>query len=201
MAESQRTKYADVFLTERPKDGIEVVHTRLKKAQTLNNEIAEYFKERAHLEDQYAKSLSKLSKKPFLNDKTSLGTFMPIWEMLFQEAEEVAKLHQTMATRIIEEVEKPLRAKATDADWQKLNSYDKSLDAYTKDYDDRYARFTKYKTIRDKASSKKSDAAEKKYAEAKSALDQTRMEWRMEGPEILEVSSSLPYPYRSSFYV
>jgi hypothetical protein len=65
---------------------------------------------RAFIEDQYAKSLVKLSKKIFISDKSALGTMLPLWSKLSDEITEVSSIHGQLAHRIAEEAERPLRS-------------------------------------------------------------------------------------------
>lgn len=75
MAEqSSNNPYVDTFLTARPKDGIDAVQERLRNGRLLDEELAQYFRERAQIEDQYAKSLIKASKKLLSLIKLSWAT-------------------------------------------------------------------------------------------------------------------------------
>lgn len=58
----------------------------------------------------YAKSLVKLSKKLFITEKSTLGIMQPLWNKLSDEITEVSTIHATLAHKITEDVEKPLRS-------------------------------------------------------------------------------------------
>ncbi|CEP08093.1 hypothetical protein [Parasitella parasitica] len=105
--------------TKKPKEGILIAQTRLKDAMALDMEIAEYFKERSQIEDVYAKSLAKASKRLYTMDPGVLGHFAPIWELLLKELNQVATYHAEMAHKVSQNIEKPLRASPSE-DYQRL---------------------------------------------------------------------------------
>lgn len=74
---------------------------------------------RAQIEEEYAKNLSKASKRLYTIDPMILGHFAPTWEALLKEFNQVAKYHSDMAYKITHEVEKPLRSSPSN-DYQKL---------------------------------------------------------------------------------
>lgn len=65
---------------------------------------------RATIEDQYAKNLAKLSKKLFISDKSALGTMQFLWNKLSDEITEMSNIHTTLAHKIADDVEKPIRS-------------------------------------------------------------------------------------------
>ncbi|KAI8981724.1 Muniscin C-terminal mu homology domain-containing protein [Mycotypha africana] len=121
------TTYVDAFLTKKPKDSIHIVRERLTNAATLTNELADYFKERAQIEETYAKSLSDASKKLYTKDLGILGHFAPVWECLLKEFNQIATYHSDMAFQIMEQVEKPLRKGATSEEHQRLQQLENSI--------------------------------------------------------------------------
>ncbi|KAG2229593.1 hypothetical protein INT48_001904 [Thamnidium elegans] len=116
---SQTKDYVEAFLTKKPKEGITIVQERLKDSVTLDKELAEYFKERAEIEEDYAKSLAKASKRLYTMDPGVLGHFAPIWELLLKEFNQVANYHSELAYRVSQEIEIPLRSPASQ-DYQAL---------------------------------------------------------------------------------
>ncbi|KAI8146258.1 Muniscin C-terminal mu homology domain-containing protein [Fennellomyces sp. T-0311] len=172
--------YLDAFLTERPKDGIEIIQNRLRKALKLNDELAEYFKERAHAEDLYAKSLARISKKFFVTDKTALGQMQPIWEMLHQEMTEIYTIHAVMSLKITEDVERPLRSVLqSDTDYEAVKSMDATMQRLCKDYDDRLARLNKHKK-----STKPNKEA--KLMESTKGVEEVKAHWLRTGPDYIQ---------------
>ncbi|KAI7896030.1 Muniscin C-terminal mu homology domain-containing protein [Mucor mucedo] len=116
---SHSTAYVDAFLTKKPKEGIHIVQSRLKDIMTLDTELAEYFKERAEIEDNYAKSLAKASKRLYTTDPSVLGHFAPVWDLLLKEYNQIANCHSEMAYKITQQIERPLRSPPSD-DYDKL---------------------------------------------------------------------------------
>jgi hypothetical protein len=78
--------------------------------QQYNDRFCQTNLYRAAIEDMYAKSLVKLSKKLFITEKSTFGIMQPLWNKLSDEIIEVSTIHATLAHRITEDVEKPLRS-------------------------------------------------------------------------------------------
>ncbi|KAL9547983.1 hypothetical protein MBANPS3_005899 [Mucor bainieri] len=116
---SSPNAYVEAFLTKKPKEGITIAQTRLKDAMALDMELAEYFKERSQIEEAYAKSLAKASKRLYIMDPGVLGHFAPVWELLLKEFNQVASYHSEMAHQVSQAVEKPLRASPSE-DYHRL---------------------------------------------------------------------------------
>ncbi|ORZ14124.1 Muniscin C-terminal mu homology domain-domain-containing protein [Absidia repens] len=172
------TPYISAFLTERPKDGVDRIQTRLRSALKLNDEIADYFKERALVEDTYAKSLAKLNKKVFITDKQALGNLHPTWERLQKELFYTSTIHATFAAKILDDIEKSLRsAIVTNETYAEIRSMDPTFHKLVKEYDDRQGKMIKQKKVLEKNGKKPLDA-EAKYTEAKAQLDATTLDWQ-----------------------
>ncbi|KAI8099072.1 uncharacterized protein BX664DRAFT_381684 [Halteromyces radiatus] len=180
-----------VFSTERPKDGIELMQTRLRSALKLNDELADYFKERAIVEDLYAKNLSKLNKKLFITDKSALGIMLPAWERIQNELHDTAIIHSTFATKMVDDIEKSLRsAIINDQVYAEIRRMDPTFQKLAKDYDDRQLKLVKHKKTIDKAGKKPSDA-ENKYNEAKKQLDIIKEEWQQYSSKYIQLFQSV----------
>ncbi|KAG2186247.1 hypothetical protein INT43_002685 [Umbelopsis isabellina] len=118
--------YVRAFLTETPEVGLDILQSRFSNAQKLDTELAEYFKERAQIEDQYAKSLVKATKKLFMSDPTILGHLAPVWTKLQGELTEVSNIHGAMSHSILNEIEAELRT--APQRYQKSNQGKKAID-------------------------------------------------------------------------
>ncbi|CAO3593208.1 unnamed protein product [Absidia cylindrospora] len=181
------TPYINAFSTERPKDSIDLMQTRLRSALKLNDELAEYFRERALVEDLYAKNLAKLNKKPFITDKSALGTMLPAWERIQNELLDTSNIHATFATKMIDDIEKSLRsAIVNDQTYAEVRSMDPTFQKLSKDYDDRQAKMNKHKKALDKPGKKQSDT-EAKYAEIKKQFESTRSEWQQYSSKYIQL--------------
>jgi hypothetical protein len=58
-----KTQYADVLLTMPPTHVVEILRNRMKQAKAVNEEIAEFFRERIAIEEAYVKGLQKLHRR------------------------------------------------------------------------------------------------------------------------------------------
>ncbi|KAL1917228.1 uncharacterized protein VTP21DRAFT_4884 [Calcarisporiella thermophila] len=179
--------YVETFMTDRPRDGLEPLQSRLRKAKILHEELANYFHERALIEEMYAKSLQKLAKKSFITDRGALGTFATIWDLLHKEIGEMANVHTQMGKMIMDEVERSLRAQVGNAEWAGLKMYDCATFSLVREYDDWLAKVQKHQKALDKtANSAKHEAASLKLSNSTHSLQGVRDSWSAEAPLILQ---------------
>ncbi|KAF8935756.1 hypothetical protein BGZ58_004808 [Dissophora ornata] len=179
--------FSEAFLTERPQDGLDAVQSRLRKGKVLHEQLANYFKERAHIEDLYAKSITKAFQKHLVTDAQALGTFTAPWEKLNAETLELATLHGQFSLRISNEIERPLRDFArSNLEWQNLAMAEANCNRIAKEFDEKQTKVTKYSKTVDKLSGKKAEAAEQKLMDYTKQLESTRSAWRLEGPVVLQ---------------
>ncbi|KAF9431258.1 hypothetical protein BGZ76_000503, partial [Entomortierella beljakovae] len=171
--------------TERPQDGLDAVQTRLRKAKASHEQLANYFKERAHIEDMYAKNITKAFQKHFITDPQVLGTFASTWDKLNAESVELATLHGQFSLRISSEIEKTLREFTRSSEWQALLA-ETNCHKIAKEYDEKQLKVTKYTKAVEKVTGKKAELAEQKLSEYGQQLDHSRSAWKMEGPVILQ---------------
>ncbi|KAK5810224.1 Muniscin C-terminal mu homology domain-containing protein [Linnemannia elongata] len=184
--------YAEAFLTERPQDGLDAVQSRLRKGRLLHEQLANYYKERAHIEDMYAKSITKAFQKHFVTDPQALGTFTAPWEKLNAETVELATLHGQYSLRISNEIERPMRDFAKNhPEWQNIALAESNCNRIAKEFDEKQLKVTKYTKAVEKVSGKKAEVAEQKLMEYTKQLDSTRTAWRLEGPVILNKYQNL----------
>ncbi|GJJ08525.1 hypothetical protein Clacol_002743 [Clathrus columnatus] len=86
--------------------GYEVLLTRLRGAARTTEDLKAFWKERALLEDEYAKKLSKLAKQTLGRDE--IGELRMAIDILRSETERQAQAHTTLATTIRKEMEQPI---------------------------------------------------------------------------------------------
>ncbi|SAM02269.1 hypothetical protein [Absidia glauca] len=134
MSQHSHECYTDVFLTAHPKDGLHSLQEKQRQGHVLDDELAQYFKERALIEDQYAKSLVKASKRLYVMDSAALGGFAPIWKSLLNELTEISNVHGVLAYRITDEIEKVLRMPAS-TDVDKIKALEPTFQQISKDYE------------------------------------------------------------------
>ncbi|KAI7901012.1 uncharacterized protein BX663DRAFT_562718 [Cokeromyces recurvatus] len=118
--------YVEAFMTKKPKEGLAIAEERLRNAMAFDIELAEYFKERAQIEEIYAKNLKKASTRLYTTNPEILGYFTPVWESLIKELNQIETYHSEMAYRITQEIERPLRTPPSD-DYHKLQQYESLL--------------------------------------------------------------------------
>ncbi|KAI8072505.1 hypothetical protein BC940DRAFT_316650 [Gongronella butleri] len=122
------------FLTSHPKQGLQAVLDKQRLGSTLDDELAQYFKERAAIEDQYAKNLVRASKRLFVLDKSAFGAFLPVWELLLNELTEISTAHGVLSYKIVEQIEHALKTPpCPDAD--KIRSMEPSFHHLAKEYE------------------------------------------------------------------
>ncbi|KAJ1959060.1 hypothetical protein IWQ62_004766, partial [Dispira parvispora] len=115
--------YPEEFVCEQPQVTFNVLSSRLRRATTLQLELADYFRERAQVEDIYIKQLHKLHRKTFLSDPAFLGQLEPVWAALHEEIYAVIQLHSDLIQEITNKIEKPLREfPFSNKEWCRLRS-------------------------------------------------------------------------------
>ncbi|KAK7123234.1 hypothetical protein R3I94_020129 [Phoxinus phoxinus] len=105
--------YCDYFWADR-KDaqgsagvsGFEVLLQKQLKGKQMQKEMAEFVRERIRIEEEYAKSLSKLSQIPLAAQEE--GTLGSAWVQLKKSLSDEAEVHLKFSSKLQSEVEKPL---------------------------------------------------------------------------------------------
>ncbi|PWN48155.1 hypothetical protein IE53DRAFT_319927 [Violaceomyces palustris] len=171
----------------KPRDSLQAVQTRLRKAKILNEELADYFAARRELEEAYLKQLQKISKRNFLSDPSALGSaFLPVYERLVTELAEVANVHGELEKRISEECESAVRDASSKGDWARLREHDDSLGNTIKEISSLETQMAKDQKKVEGASAKKAAQAQAKLQETERALSQTMDLWEAEAPFAFE---------------
>nr|XP_060640706.1 F-BAR domain only protein 1 [Anolis sagrei ordinatus]XP_060640708.1 F-BAR domain only protein 1 [Anolis sagrei ordinatus] len=78
--------------------GFEVLYQNMKQGQVSAKELADFVRERAAVEEAYAKSMAKMSK--LAGSSTQLGTFAPLWEVFRISSDKLALCHLELARRL-----------------------------------------------------------------------------------------------------
>lgn len=116
--ELPKDAYANAFVPLKPRDGAQVLQTRLHKARIVVEELAEYFAARRELESAYLKALQKISRRNFLSDPAALGpSFVPVYERLIAEIGQVASIHGELEKKIGQECEQAMRGAPNKGEW------------------------------------------------------------------------------------
>lgn len=59
-----KTEYAEALLPLPPQHVVDILRTRMRQAKAVNDEIAEFFRERVAIEEAYVRGLQKLHRRP-----------------------------------------------------------------------------------------------------------------------------------------
>ncbi|KAH8827805.1 SH3 domain-containing protein [Flagelloscypha sp. PMI_526] len=85
--------------------GVDVLFARLRGAARTVDELRTFWKERAAIEDDYARRLAKLSRTALGRDE--IGELRASLDSLKAETEKQAAAHQTLATQLKNDIESP----------------------------------------------------------------------------------------------
>ncbi|XP_059575532.1 F-BAR domain only protein 1 isoform X2 [Alligator mississippiensis] len=78
--------------------GFDVLYHNMKHGQISTKELADFVRERATIEENYAKSMAKLSK--MATNGTQLGTFAPLWEVFRISSDKLALCHMELMRKL-----------------------------------------------------------------------------------------------------
>ncbi|CAG8961262.1 hypothetical protein HYFRA_00013318 [Hymenoscyphus fraxineus] len=88
--------------------GVEPLMQRMHNAKQTCDEIKSFYTARAAIEDEYARKLLNLSRKPLGSHET--GTLRASLDVLRGEVEQMGKSHQNVASQMKTELDEPLAA-------------------------------------------------------------------------------------------
>ncbi|XP_040393705.1 LOW QUALITY PROTEIN: F-BAR domain only protein 1 [Cygnus olor] len=91
--------FAEHFWGEK-NHGFDVLYHNMKHAQISTKELADFVRERAAIEENYAKAMVKLSK--MATNGTQLGTFAPLWEVFRISSDKLALCHLELMKKLHE---------------------------------------------------------------------------------------------------
>ncbi|KAM6396004.1 LOW QUALITY PROTEIN: F-BAR domain only protein 1 [Rhynochetos jubatus] len=78
--------------------GFDVLYHNMKHGQISTKELADFVRERAAIEENYAKAMVKLSK--MASNGTQLGTFAPLWEVFRISSDKLALCHLELMKKL-----------------------------------------------------------------------------------------------------
>ncbi|KAM6041800.1 F-BAR domain only protein 1 [Chlamydotis macqueenii] len=78
--------------------GFDVLYHNMKHGQISTKELADFVRERAAVEENYAKAMVKLSK--MATNGTQLGTFAPLWEVFRISSDKLALCHLELMRKL-----------------------------------------------------------------------------------------------------
>lgn len=88
--------------------GVDPLLSRMSAAKTTSDELRAFYRARADLEEEYAKKLAAISRKPL--GSLEMGTLRASLDVTRGEAEAMAKQHALIAQQMKSECEEPLAA-------------------------------------------------------------------------------------------
>ena len=158
-----RTEYATAMLSNVPPlQASLVLEDRLVTARNLNEQIAEWIKDRARIEEDYANELGRLSTR-VISDLRTLGMFSPVWRQIVSSAESDSVSSSILAQKLRQEVEAPLRGYFERSKQDQMKALQDGLDNSARTLKDYEEDFTRQR----RKNSNKVDSAEALLAEAK----------------------------------
>ncbi|KAI9297336.1 hypothetical protein K502DRAFT_111241 [Neoconidiobolus thromboides FSU 785] len=145
--------YVETFMKEKPKIGLEIMGARVKKSKQLDEELSDFFRERAQIEELYSKQLLKLAKKSYITEKGMFNHLDSILSKLQKEVEEISINHQTLSQNITKKVDKIVRESTNiHLDSSSIRLIEGNSQRLTKEYEEKSAKIAKLqKSIKSKS--------------------------------------------------
>ncbi|CAB1318826.1 unnamed protein product [Coregonus sp. 'balchen'] len=81
-------------------NGFDVLYHNMKNGQISSKELTEFIRERATIEEVYARSMTKLAKSA--GNFSQLGTFAPVWDVFKTSTEKLASCHLELVRKLQE---------------------------------------------------------------------------------------------------
>ncbi|XP_055729763.1 F-BAR domain only protein 2-like isoform X2 [Salvelinus fontinalis] len=81
-------------------NGFDVLYHNMKHGQISSKELTEFIRERATIEEVYARSMTKLAKSA--GNFSQLGTFAPVWDVFKTSTEKLASCHLELVRKLQE---------------------------------------------------------------------------------------------------
>ncbi|XP_030642750.1 F-BAR domain only protein 2 [Chanos chanos] len=94
-------------------NGFDVLYHNMKHGQISSKELTDFIRERAAIEEAYARSMTKLAKST--GNYSQLGTFAPVWDVFKVSTEKLAGCHMDLVRKLqelIKEVQKYVEEQA-----------------------------------------------------------------------------------------
>ncbi|CAN6674642.1 hypothetical protein TRVA0_059S00386 [Trichomonascus vanleenenianus] len=108
MTESKELYTNAILSSVPPVAAADIVRDRLNRAKALNEEIADWARERARIENNYAAELEKLSRRATPSSGL-LGSLSPTWTLVVASVEQSASSAKVFSHKLHAEIESPLR--------------------------------------------------------------------------------------------
>ncbi|KAJ1983981.1 Suppressor of Profilin deletion [Dimargaris verticillata] len=180
--------YLDEFLNDSPRLTYNALANRIKRTAWLNDELADYFRERVAIEEAHIKQLQRLHRKTFVSDRSVLGELEPVWAALLEETYTTIQHHAQLAQLITEKVERPLRNRIhQDEEWAVLQRSEPKLLAAVRTFNEKDHKIAKLKkSIEVRKSSRKAQTASQKLNDTAMSFESSKQRWKAQIPPFLE---------------
>ncbi|KAF7717472.1 Uncharacterized protein PECH_000479 [Penicillium ucsense] len=177
--ELSRQEYAALLATLHPTQASTVLTERVRLINKINSDIADFLQERRRVEETYAQGLRKLASRPQLDNGAALGIFQIPWQRIINATETLATSHETLATKIEEDVERSLREYSTkNAEMQSMPSIQNNLASLAKNVEAAQKKVDKAKGKGTKGASSLSGAI--------AAAEEVNQQWESRAPFVYE---------------
>uniref|UniRef100_A0A6Q2Z870 F-BAR domain only protein 2 n=1 Tax=Esox lucius TaxID=8010 RepID=A0A6Q2Z870_ESOLU len=101
------THWIEHFNPGEKNNGFDVLYHNMKHGQISSKELTDFIRERATIEEVYARSMTKLAKSA--GNFSQLGTFAPVWDVFKTSTDKLAGCHMELVRKLqelIKEVQK-----------------------------------------------------------------------------------------------
>ncbi|KAJ5391822.1 hypothetical protein N7509_007312 [Penicillium cosmopolitanum] len=177
--ELSRQEYPALLATLHPHQATTILNDRIRVINKIHTDIADFLQERRRLEEVYAQSLRKLAHRPQLDNGAALGIFQIPWQRIINATETLAVSHETLANKIEEDVERPLREYSSkNRDMHSMSGIQSNLAGLAKNVE------TAQKKV-DKAKGKGTKGADK-LANAVAEAEEMNQQWDSRAPFVYE---------------
>ncbi|KAJ5658712.1 uncharacterized protein N7484_002361 [Penicillium longicatenatum] len=177
--ELSRQEYPALLATLHPSQATNVLTDRIRIINKIHSDIADFLQERRRVEEAYTQGLRKLANRPSLDNGAALGVFQIPWQRIINATEALATSHETLATKIEEDVERPLREYSTkNRDMQSMPGIQSNLAGLAKSIEAAQDKVEKAK--------KKSTKNPKQLASAVAAAEEVSQQWESRAPFVFE---------------
>lgn len=177
--ELSRQEYPALLATLQPSQATNVLGERIRLINKVHADIADFLQERRRVEEAYAQGLRKLATRPVMDNGAALGIFQIPWQRIINATEALAVSHETLATKIEEDVERPLKEYSTkNRDMQQMSGVQNSLTGLAKNIEAAQDKVEKAK--------KKSTKNPKQLASAVASAEEVNQQWDSRAPFVFE---------------
>lgn len=168
--------YFDTFMKEKPRTGLDIMANRGKRSRQMDEELADFFRERAQIEESYSKQLAKLSKKQMMTEKGLFSKLDSLWDIIQLETGNLSVAHGQLAQVLLKTVERPVReATNIHSESSHLRLIESNAQRLLKEYEDKTSKIAKLQKTAEKNKAKRNDSSGQKMIELSKSLEEVRV--------------------------